>query len=242
MPTASELVAARGVAGELRKGRRGVGVVVAARGRGGFSRTRGGRGGSGQAKRRRAPAWPGIGELHQAELRRGTAGRGAAAQARGGRTRGRWLRRGAGRGGGGSGAELQRPRAGQRRRLRRGAGRPGAGSAAQARGDRAREEGGGGGGSDAGAAAPARGRRLRPGKHVRKKVRILFLKKIGIFLIELTCGPHSTSANSATSALESGSHCQFEHQFVVNFVLVDIATNLPYTCEILQFKRKPTVF
>jgi hypothetical protein len=50
-----------------------------------------------------------------------------------------------------------------------------------------------------------------------------------------------TSANYATSALESGSHCQFEHQFVVNFVLVDIATNLPYTCKILQFKRKSMV-
>jgi hypothetical protein len=44
------------------------------------------------------------------------------------------------------------------------------------------------------------------------------------------------------SALESGSHCQFEHQSVVNFVLVDIATNVPNTCEILRFKHKHEVF
>jgi hypothetical protein len=73
---------------------------------------------------------------------------------------------------------------------------------------------------------------------------LFFLFKIifRIFLIDLTHGAQSTSANYATSALMSGSRCQFEHQFVVNFVLVDIATNLLYTCDILQFKRKPAVF
>jgi hypothetical protein len=38
-----------------------------------------------------------------------------------------------------------------------------------------------------------------------KKVRIICFKKYLIFLIELTCGTQSTSANYATSVLESGS-------------------------------------
>jgi hypothetical protein len=60
--------------------------------------------------------------------------------------------------------------------------------------------------------------------------------------MELTCGTQSTSGNFATSALESGSRYQFDHQFVVNFVLVHIATIVPNTCEILRFKCKPVVF
>jgi hypothetical protein len=62
---------------------------------------------------------------------------------------------------------------------------------------------------------------------VGKKVRIFsFLKTFRFFLIELTRGTQSTSANYATSALESGPCCPFEHQFVANFILVDIEKNL----------------
>jgi hypothetical protein len=90
--------------------------------------------------------------------------------------------------------------------------------------------------------APAREAREEEGGGVGAEEGEDSLKKNRIFLIELTRGTQSTSANYATSALESGSCCQFEHQFVVNLILVDIATNLPYTCEILRFKRKPVIF